>query len=146
VPGEAAARSNVPGLTSAEYADAWVTREGSRLTVAGRPFRFSGPNIEWLSLKNYGPLSRPWGPTRSHMDGLLNRVNTITGVAYKDDPTFVGFVEGNNLNLLNGVPPTIVEAWLKDGLRPLRVGRPAAPLPRHLADRLTRTGAIQPCP
>src|SRR4051812_41307099 len=53
--GSAVERSNVPGLTSAQYMDAFVKRDGSKLSVAGRAFRFTGPNVEWLGLKNYGP-------------------------------------------------------------------------------------------
>jgi hypothetical protein len=223
-------RSNVPGLSNAKYMDAFVKREGSKLTVAGRPFRFSGANIEWLGLSNYGPnnsksipagsqryptkyevddalatahemgattvriqtlgdsvgcpkclepklgqfndaafaqldmvvaearrygiklwgefsgdanstapagksnfQSSDWyclwrarsecnvafftdpdliGDYERHMKAVLDHVNTITGVAYKDDPTFIGWVDANNLNLLNAVPPPIVERWL----------------------------------
>lgn len=228
--GSAVERSNVAGLTNAQYMDAFVERHGAKLTVAGRPFRFTGPNVEWLGLRNYGPNNsaaipagsqayastyeiddalrtahemgatairvqtlgdtigcakclepslgkfnddafrrldrvvvearrygiKVWGEFAGdgnatapagrtnfqssdwyciwrklpecnvaffsnadliadyerHMKALLEHVNTITGVAYKDDPTFIGFVDGNNLNLLNAVPPPIVEDWL----------------------------------
>ena len=46
------------------------------------------------------------------MDAVLNHVNPLTGLAYKDDPTFAGWVDGNNLNLLDGVPPPVVESWI----------------------------------
>ena len=32
----------------------FVQRTGTHLTVAGAPFRYSGPNIEWLGLEGYG--------------------------------------------------------------------------------------------
>lgn len=41
--------------------DEFVQRDGTRLTLGGETFRFSGPNIEWLGLEAYGPLD-PMGP------------------------------------------------------------------------------------
>lgn len=41
--------------------DEFVQRSDSHLTVAGKPFRYSGPNIEWLGLEGYGPHD-PMGP------------------------------------------------------------------------------------
>ncbi|HTQ55125.1 MAG TPA: hypothetical protein VMI94_11735 [Bryobacteraceae bacterium] len=58
-----------PG-TSPEF----VRREGTHLTLAGRPFRFSGPNIEWLGLEGYGPHD-PAGPrfaSRFEIDDALD--------------------------------------------------------------------------
>jgi mannan endo-1,4-beta-mannosidase len=50
------------------FSDAFVTRSGPRLYVAGRPFRFGGANIEWLGLVGYGPHD-PNGPRRpSHYE------------------------------------------------------------------------------
>jgi hypothetical protein len=60
----------MPGATGAppsaaarplQFADSFVTRSGTRLLVAGRPFRFGGANIEWLGLAGYGPFD-PDGP------------------------------------------------------------------------------------
>src|SRR5579875_2221205 len=51
-----AQRSNVTGLTSARFVNSFVRRDGSRLTVAGHPFRFTGANGEFLGLENYGPI------------------------------------------------------------------------------------------
>jgi len=39
----------------------WVQRAGTKLTLAGQPFRFSGPNVEWLGIEGYGPHD-PMGP------------------------------------------------------------------------------------
>ena len=39
----------------------FVQRTGSHLTLSGAPFRYSGPNIEWLGLEGYGPHD-PAGP------------------------------------------------------------------------------------
>ncbi|MGC4932245.1 hypothetical protein ACLQ3C_00965 [Gordonia sp. DT30] len=48
----------------------------------------------------------------NHMRTVLEHVNPLTGLAYKDDPTFVGWVDGNNLALLDGVGLPAVEGWL----------------------------------
>ena len=42
-------------------AQSFVQRTGTHLTLDGRPFRYSGPNIEWLGLEGYGPHD-PAGP------------------------------------------------------------------------------------
>ncbi len=39
----------------------FVTRAGTSLQLSGEPFRYSGPNIEWLGLEAYGPHD-PQGP------------------------------------------------------------------------------------
>jgi mannan endo-1,4-beta-mannosidase len=233
--GAAAQRSNLPGLTSAQFANAFVTRRGAHLYVAGRPFRFAGANAESLGLRNYGPIlsvgqkpdsveyptryevddalatlhemgatvvraqtigdtigcalclepslghfsarafheldmvvaqarlygikligefagdangTEPWGdrpggltqstdwycvwnhvtqagcPTATfedprilhdyerHMRAILDHVNPYTHLAYKNDPTFLGWVDGNNLGLANPTPVAHVDDWL----------------------------------
>ena len=42
-------------------AQGFVQRAGTRLTLNGAGFRYSGPNIEWLGLEGYGPHD-PAGP------------------------------------------------------------------------------------
>jgi mannan endo-1,4-beta-mannosidase len=42
-------------------AQSFIQRDGTRLTLEGKPFRYSGPNIEWLGLEGYGPHD-PMGP------------------------------------------------------------------------------------
>src|SRR5260370_41990465 len=44
-----------------EHNDEFVQRDGTRLTLSGETFRYSGPNIEWLGIENYGP-SENMGP------------------------------------------------------------------------------------
>jgi mannan endo-1,4-beta-mannosidase len=39
----------------------FVQRSGTKLTLAGATYRYSGPNIEWLGLEGYGPHD-PQGP------------------------------------------------------------------------------------
>jgi hypothetical protein len=53
------------------------------------------------------------GDYERHMRAVLNHVNPRTGLAYKDDPTFLGWVDGNNLNLVNGVDKATYAAWLR---------------------------------
>ena len=36
-------------------AQAFIQRSGTQLTLDGVPFRYSGPNLEWLGLEGYGP-------------------------------------------------------------------------------------------
>ncbi|MFZ0938180.1 MAG: hypothetical protein WAN63_02050 [Candidatus Sulfotelmatobacter sp.] len=44
-----------------EQRSEFVTRAGTSLQLDGKPFRYSGPNIEWLGLEAYGPHD-PQGP------------------------------------------------------------------------------------
>jgi hypothetical protein len=65
-PATAPARSHTSG-------DAFVTRSGTHLELAGRPFRFGGANVEWLGLEGYGPAD-PAGaryPTHYEIDDAL---------------------------------------------------------------------------
>jgi mannan endo-1,4-beta-mannosidase len=50
-----------PAAAPQRAADAFVTRSGARLLLAGHPFRFGGANVEWLGLVGYGPAD-PAGP------------------------------------------------------------------------------------
>ncbi len=234
--GSAAQRSNVPGLTSAQFVNAFVRRRGARLYVAGRPFRFAGANAESLGLRNYGPIlsvgqklgseryatkyevddvletlhemgatvvraqtigdtigcalclepslghfnarafreldmvvaqarlhgikligefagdansTEPWGERpggltqstdwycvwnhvsqaacpvatfedprilrddKRQMRTILDHVNPYTHLTYKNDPTFLGWVDGNNLGLANATPVARVDNWLR---------------------------------
>lgn len=66
----------VLALCSAPFsllAQSFVQRSGTRLTLDGKPFRFSGPNIEWLGLSGYGPHD-PVGPrygTHAEIDDVF---------------------------------------------------------------------------
>ncbi len=53
------------------------------------------------------------GDYQRHMKAVLEHVNPLTGLAYKDDPTFVGWVDGNNLDLADGAPTPVAESWLR---------------------------------
>jgi hypothetical protein len=52
---------------------AFVTRSGSELRLAGKPFRFGGTNIEWLGLVGYGPAdpAEPHYPSHFEIDDAL---------------------------------------------------------------------------
>ena len=225
-----ASASPMADLTAAQYRDNFVKRAGSHLTVAGHEFRFSGANVEWLGLKNYGPqpssilplgsthyptkyeiddvftTAREMGATviraqtlgdtigcpqclepqlgqfnpkafasmdlvvaearkygikligqfdgdangapppngigishqwycswrgvpmaeceqtfftdpllitdfENHMRSVLNHVNPYTGLAYKDDPTFAGWADGNVVGAV-GTPVPVLRSWL----------------------------------
>jgi hypothetical protein len=48
-----------------------------------------------------------------HMRVVLEHVNPLTGLAYRDDPTFAGWIDGNQLNLVGSVVGAPVFAsWL----------------------------------
>ena len=74
---------------SAAVGQSFVQRNGTHLTLDGTPFRYSGPNIEWLGLEGYGPHD-PMGPrlpshfeiddafaTAAEMGGRVVRAQTI---------------------------------------------------------------------
>src|ERR1700737_262489 len=49
----------IPALAAAP-SDRFVTRQGDRLLLDGRPFRFGGANIYWLGLdENVGGIAYP---------------------------------------------------------------------------------------
>jgi len=52
----------------------FVTRSGASLQLAGKTFRYSGPNIEWLGLEAYGPHDSqgPRYPTKFEVDDALD--------------------------------------------------------------------------
>jgi mannan endo-1,4-beta-mannosidase len=50
-----------PSSAQTAHNDEFVQRDGTRLTLGGETFRYSGPNVEWLGLEGYGPLD-PMGP------------------------------------------------------------------------------------
>src|SRR5205814_1782831 len=47
-----------------------------------------------------------------HMRAVLDHVNPRTGLAYKNDPIFLGWADGNNLGLLNPTPVASFRTWL----------------------------------
>src|SRR5919201_4567415 len=59
--------------TTKQGPGSFVTRSGTHLRLAGRPFRFGGANIEWLGLAGYGPFDRrgPHYPSHYEIDDAL---------------------------------------------------------------------------
>jgi mannan endo-1,4-beta-mannosidase len=55
------AGSAAPAAPRPTFAGSFVTRTGTHLLLAGRPFRFGGANVEWLGVAGYGPAD-PHGP------------------------------------------------------------------------------------
>ena len=59
--------------TSAKTADTWVTKTGSTLTLAAKPWRFTGVNMYWLGLDdNVRDDKGPTYPTHTLVDNGLN--------------------------------------------------------------------------
>jgi len=54
--------------------DEFVQRSGTRLTLGGEDFRYSGPNIEWLGIEAYGPDDSlgPRYPSHLEVDDALD--------------------------------------------------------------------------
>jgi len=65
--------STQPSRRLQQFADFFVTRSGTRLFVAGRPFRFGGANIEWLGVAGYGPFDQdgPHFPSHYEIDDAM---------------------------------------------------------------------------
>ncbi len=75
--------------TAPLLSQSFVQRTGTHLTLDGAPFRYSGPNVEWLGLEGYGPHD-PLGPrypsrfeiedalaTTAEMGGRVVRAQTM---------------------------------------------------------------------
>jgi mannan endo-1,4-beta-mannosidase len=60
--------------SSKAVADQFVTCSGNSLQLDGKPFRYSGPNIEWLGVEAYGPHDPqgPHYPTKFEIDDALD--------------------------------------------------------------------------
>jgi mannan endo-1,4-beta-mannosidase len=87
--GTAAQRSNVPGVSAAQYANSFVTRQGSQLSVAGQHFRFAGTNVEYLGLKNYGPVASTSIPVGSYSYPTQYEVDDALATAHEMGATVI---------------------------------------------------------
>ena len=58
----------------ASHNDEFVKRAGTRLTLGGESYRYSGPNIEWLGIEAYGPDDSmgPRYPSHLEIDDVLD--------------------------------------------------------------------------
>src|SRR5271156_1457806 len=63
----------------ANHNDEFVQRDGTRLTLGGETFRYSGPNIEWLGLEAYGPLDSmgPRYPSHFEVDDAMDTAKAM---------------------------------------------------------------------
>jgi mannan endo-1,4-beta-mannosidase len=62
------------GAAQTSHNDEFVRRSGTRLTLGGANFRYSGPNIEWLGIEAYGPDDSlgPRYPSHLEVDDVLD--------------------------------------------------------------------------
>ena len=62
-----------------EHNNEFVQHDGPRLTLGGEPFRYSGPNIEWLGIEAYGPSENmgPRYPTKFEVDDALDTARAM---------------------------------------------------------------------
>lgn len=63
-----------PIAAQSPHNDEFVRRDGTRLTLGGENFRYSGPNIEWLGIEAYGPDDAlgPRYPSRLEIDDAMD--------------------------------------------------------------------------
>lgn len=61
-------------LAQSDHNNEFVKRDGTRLTLGGQTFRYSGPNIEWLGLEGYGPMDSmgPRYPSHFEVDDAMD--------------------------------------------------------------------------
>ena len=59
--------------------DEFVQRDGTRLTLGGETFRYSGPNIEWLGVEAYGALDSmgPRYPSHFEVDDAMDTAKAM---------------------------------------------------------------------
>jgi mannan endo-1,4-beta-mannosidase len=62
------------GAAQTAHNEEFVQRSGTKLTLGGADFRYSGPNIEWLGIEAYGPDDSlgPRYPSHLEVDDVLD--------------------------------------------------------------------------
>jgi hypothetical protein len=62
------------GAAQTAHNDQFVKRAGTKLTLGGEEYRYSGPNIEWLGIEAYGPDDSlgPRYPSHLEVDDALD--------------------------------------------------------------------------
>ena len=70
----AAMAISVQSAAQTRHNDEFVERSGTRLTLGGADYRYSGPNIEWLGIEAYGPDDSigPRYPSNLEIDDALD--------------------------------------------------------------------------
>ena len=104
--GVAAVPAQAQAPEQAQPAGDFVTHSGAQLMLDGRPFRFSGPNIEWLGLVGYGPLNFDPGqserfPTHYEIDDALATVKEMGGTVVRAQTL------GDTVGCANCLEPTL---------------------------------------
>jgi hypothetical protein len=66
--------SSLGASAAIPHNDEFVQHDGGKLTLGGEQFRYSGANIEWLGMENYGPSETmgPRYPTHFEVDDVLD--------------------------------------------------------------------------
>lgn len=66
-------------LAQTAHNDEFVQRTGTKLTLGGEDFRYSGPNIEWLGVEAYGPHDPigPRYPSHFEVDDALDTAKSM---------------------------------------------------------------------
>ena len=84
----------------------FVTHSGSHLELDGKPFRFSGANIEWLGLIGYGPHN--WGPGQTEVYPSDYEINDALATAHEMGATVVrAQTLGDTVGCGNCLEPTL---------------------------------------
>ena len=118
-------------------AQSFVQRSGTHLTMDGAPFRFSGPNVEWLGLEGYGPHD-PFGPRYPSRFEIDDAMDTAAERRDMRTPRSWGMADG----------PWTVRSPKRVDAREARAGPP--PRRRSASGASTglgvsRSGSISPC-
>lgn len=79
IPAFAAIFSAAGAAAQILHNDEYVQRDGTRLTLGGEAYRYSGPNIEWLGLEAYGPLDSmgPRYPSYFEVDDAMDTAKAM---------------------------------------------------------------------
>ncbi|KAI8584959.1 glycoside hydrolase superfamily [Geranomyces variabilis] len=78
---------------------------------------------------------------KTHISWVLERVNTVTGLKYKDDPTIMLWELGNELGDWNGMLPP---DWILDIAQHVKTGAPKQLVGDGLINQLTMLGELNP--
>ena len=65
---------SVQSAAQTRHNDEFVERSGTKLTLGGADYRYSGPNVEWLGIEAYGPDDSigPRYPSHLEIDDALD--------------------------------------------------------------------------
>lgn len=63
-----------------------MKRTGTRLTLGGENYRYSGPNVEWLGIEAYGPDDAldPRYPSHLEVDDALDTAKMMSAPQWEE--------------------------------------------------------------